>query len=284
MSIAKFPRFIQPLVTIPMVGLTTFSIICLTHDSALAGPDTSSPWAIIQNTFSWARWAPAPFLRWDFYNDLDNRVQLVGDPTTKSAVYFLKSDGSVGYRNVDQNINETFPGITAKQIAVGQSGRLWAITTDGRWARWAPAPFLRWDIYNDLDNRVQLVGDPLSEGGIYFRKSNGSVGYRNVDQNINKTFPGITAKQIAVGQSGRLWAITTDGRWARWAPAPFLRWDIYNDLDNRVQLVGDPQSEGGIYFRKSDGSVGYRNVDQNINRTYPGIGKTTDLTVSDPEL
>ncbi|WP_375500449.1 hypothetical protein, partial [uncultured Nostoc sp.] len=65
--------------------------------------------------------------------------------------------------------------------------------------------------------------------------------------------------------------------------APYLRWDIYNDLDNRVQLVGDPQSEGGIYFRKKDGTVGYRNVDQNINKTYPGSGKTTDLTVSDPE-
>ncbi|MEH2394406.1 MAG: hypothetical protein V7K21_23020 [Nostoc sp.] len=50
-----------------------------------------------------------------------------------------------------------------------------------------------------------------------------------------------------------------------------------------MQLVGAPQSEGGIYFRKRDGTVGYRNVNQDINKTFPGIGKTTDLIVSDPE-
>ncbi|MEQ9622306.1 hypothetical protein [Coleofasciculus chthonoplastes] len=191
-----FSRF-KRLATILIVLLTVFSTVCLLpNQPAWANQDTSSPWAI--QSSSWARWAPAPYTRWDVYNDLNNRVQLVADPTTKSAVYFLKSDGSVGYRNVDQNINKTFPGITAKQIAVGKNGRLWAITTDGRWARWAPAPYTRWDIYNDLDNRVQLVGDPQSEGGIYFRKSDDSVGFRNVDQNINKTFPGIVAKDLTI--------------------------------------------------------------------------------------
>ena len=45
--------------------------------------------------------------------------------------------------------------------------------------------------------------------------------------------------------------------------------------------MGDPTSEGGIYFRRSDGSVGYRNVDQNINQEFPGI-LARDITVSDP--
>ena len=277
----KFSSLLKRVIHTLMLVLAIFSAVgLLSTTPAFANADTSSSWVIQQRNPSWARWAPAPYLRWDIYKDLDNRVQLVADPTTRSAVYFLNSDGSVGYRNVDQNINKTFPGITAKQIAVGKNGRLWAITTDGRWARWAPAPYERWDIYNDLDNRVQLVGDPQSEGGVYFRKDDGSVGYREVDRNINKTFPGFTARQIGVGKNGRLWAIG-NGRWARWAPAPYERWDVYNDLDNRVQLVGDPQSEGGVYFRKADGSVGYREVDRNINKTFPGV-VAGDLTVSDP--
>ena len=47
-----------------------------------------------------------------------------------------------------------------------------------------------------------------------------------------------------------------------------------------MQLVGDPLSEGGIYFRNSDGSVGFRNVDANVNVSYPKV-TATDLTVSD---
>ena len=194
----KFLGQFQRLATILVVVLAVFSAVCvLPNHPALANQDTSRLWTI-QGTSSWARWAQAPYVRWDIYNDLNDRVQLLADPTTGSAVYFLKSDGTVGYRNVDQNINKTFPGIKAKQIAVGKNGRLWAITADGRWARWAPAPYTRWDVYNDLDNRVELVGDPDSEGGIYFRKSDGSVGFRNVDQNINKTFPGIKATDLTV--------------------------------------------------------------------------------------
>lgn len=168
-----------------------------TEQPALADQNSSSPWTI-QGTSAWARWAPAPFKRWDKYNDIDSRVQLVAEPGNKSAVYFLKADGSVGYRNVDANVNKTFPGLKAKQIAVGAKGRLWAITTDGRWARWAPAPYNRWDMYNDLNGKVQLVGDPTSEGGIYFRLTDGSIGFRNVDANVNVSFPGITATEFTV--------------------------------------------------------------------------------------
>ncbi len=164
---------------------------------ALADQNTASPWAI-QGTSALGRWAPAPYMRWDAYYDLNGKVQLVAEPGNRSAVFFLNSDGSVGYRNVDQNINKTFPGIQAKQIAVGYNGRLWAITTYGTWARWAPAPYNRWDHYYDLNGKVQLVGDPTSEGGIYFRLADGSVGFRNVDQNVNVSFPGWYATDLTV--------------------------------------------------------------------------------------
>ncbi|NMO13274.1 hypothetical protein HPC49_02780 [Pyxidicoccus fallax] len=246
---------------------------------ALADQTTSCPW-VIQGTSSWARWAPAPYLRWDAYNDLNGKVQLVAEPGTRSAVFFLNADGSVGYRNVDQNTTTTFPGIQATHIAVGYKSRLWALTPYGMWARWAPAPYNRWDYYYDLDDKVQIVGDPTSEAGVFFLNADGSVGYRNVDQDITTTFPGIQASQIAVGYNGRLWAITTNGMWARWAPAPYNRWDYYYDLDDKVQIVGDPTSEGGIYFRNADGSIGYRNIDLNVDASFPGWN-ATELTVSD---
>jgi hypothetical protein len=262
-----------------MVLSAVTAVAVLFGGQALADQNTASPW-VLQGTSTWSRWAPEPYLRWDTYFDVNGKVQLVAEPGNRSAVFFLNSDGSVGYRNVDLNINKTFPGIQARQIAVGANGRLWAITTSGGWARWAPAPYNRWDRYYDLNGKVQLVGDPTSEGGIFFLNSDGSVGHRNVDLNINKAFPGIHAQQIAVGYNGRLWAITTDGRWARWAPAPYNRWDYYYDLDDKVQLVGDPTSEGGIYFRLADGSIGFRNVDQDVDASFLGM-YATELTVSD---
>jgi hypothetical protein len=262
------------------MGLAAIAAVAvLFGGQAFADPSTASPWAL-SGTSAWARWAPAPYMRWDTYFDVNGKVQLVAEPRTRSAVYFLNADGSVGYRNIDLNINKSFPGIQARQIAVGANGRLWAITTNGMWARWAPAPYNRWDFYYDLNGKTQLVGDPTSEGGIYFLNADGSVGYRNVDLNVDQAFPGIQARQIAVGANGRLWAITTNGMWARWAPAPYNRWDFYYDLNGKVQLVGDPTSEGGIYFRLADGSVGFRNVDLNVNVMFPGWF-ATELTVSD---
>lgn len=243
--------------------------------------NTSRIW-VITTDGCWARWAPAPHERWDIFDELGDRVQLVADPRSQGGVYFLKSDGSVGFVDVDLGVEKAFPGIAAKQIAVGQNGRLWAITADGALARWAPAPHERWDVYGGtFDMRSYLVGDPRSEGGIFFIQPDGAVAFREVDQGIDRTFPNVNSQRIAVGQNGRLWTITAQG-WARWAPAPYERWDIYNDdLDGRVQLVGDPRSEGGIYFLKSDGTVGFRNVDENVNQTFPGI-LATELTVSDP--
>lgn len=113
----QFSKKIKRLATPLIVLLTVFStVFLLPNNPAWANQDTSSPWAI-QST-SWARWAPAPYTRWDVYNDLDERVQLVGDPQSEGGIYFRKSDGSVGFRNVDENINKTFPGITATDLTV----------------------------------------------------------------------------------------------------------------------------------------------------------------------
>ena len=97
----------------------------------------------------------------------------------------------------------------------------------------------------------------------------GSVHWRNVDKNENKSFPGIHATIISVGGDGRLWAIQENGVWARWAPE-YSRWDIYSE--NRRFIFADSTTGQACYFVNPDGSVHWRNVDKNENESLPGIG------------
>ena len=73
-------------------------------------------WAIQENG-SWTRWAPAPYSRWDLYSE--KRKFIFADPTTGQACYYIDPDGTVHWRNVDRNENESFPGIQATAISVG---------------------------------------------------------------------------------------------------------------------------------------------------------------------
>ena len=97
---------------------------------------------------------------------------------------------------MDRNQNKTFPGISAKSITVGGDSRLWAIQTNGVWARWAPE-HSRWDIYSE--KKDSIFADPTTDQACYFVEPGGSTGWRNVDQNQNVDFPGITGSQISVG-------------------------------------------------------------------------------------
>ncbi|MDJ6368537.1 hypothetical protein LEA60_25760 [Salmonella enterica] len=218
-------------------------------------------WAVAQNGV-WARWAPE-FSRWDHYSE--ERAFICADPTTGEACYYVDPDGSVHWRNVDKDINKTFPGISAKMITVGGDNRLWAVKQDGVWARWAPE-FSRWDHYSE--ERAFICADPTTGEACYYVDPDGSVHWRNVDKDINKTFPGISAKMITVGGDNRLWAVTQDGVWARWAPE-FSRWDHYSE--ERAFICADPTTGEACYYVDPDGSVHWRNVDKDINKTFPGI-------------
>ena len=149
-------------------------------------------WAIQQNAV-WTRWAPE-YSRWDIYSE--TRLQIAADPSTPSACYFINPDGSVHWRDVDNDVNKSFPGISAKAISVGGDNRLWAIQANGVWTRWAPE-HSRWDIYSEA--RLQIAADPSTPSACYFINPDGSVHWRDVDNNVNKSFPGISAKAISVG-------------------------------------------------------------------------------------
>ncbi len=218
-------------------------------------------WAIQENGV-WARWAPE-FKRWDRYSE--QRKYIFADPTTGEACYFVNPDGSVNWRNVDQNENKTYPGINATEISVGGNSRLWAIQENGVWARWAPE-YSRWDIYSE--KMKNIFADPTTEQACYYIDLNGNVHWRNVDQNINKDFPGITAKEISIGGDNRLWAIQENGVWARWAPE-YSRWDIYSEHMNYI--CADPTTPEACYFVNPTGNVMWRNVDLNKNEAFPGI-------------
>jgi L-arabinonolactonase len=149
-------------------------------------------WAIQQDGV-WTRWAPE-HSRWDIYSE--TRLQIAADPSTPSACYFINPDGSVHWRDVDNDVNESFPGISAKEISVGGDNRLWAIQANGVWTRWAPE-HSRWDIYSET--RLQIAADPSTSSASYFINPDGSVHWRDVDNNVNKSFPGISAQAISVG-------------------------------------------------------------------------------------
>ncbi|MPY24569.1 hypothetical protein [Shewanella sp. YLB-07] len=152
-------------------------------------------WAIQENGI-WARYAPV-FERWDVFSE--QRKFIFADPTTEQACYYVDPDGSVHWRNVDKNENQSFPGIKAREISVGGDNRLWAIQENGIWARWAPE-LARWDIYSEL--RQFIFAAPDTGQACYFVDPNGSVHWRNVDLNENYDFVGLKATQCSVGGHG----------------------------------------------------------------------------------
>jgi len=149
-------------------------------------------WAIQKNG-AWARWAPE-YSRWDTYSE--SRQFIFADPSTGQACYYVDPDGTVHWRNVDQNVNKSFPGINATMISVGGDNRLWAIQKNGAWARWAPE-YSRWDTYSE--NRQFILADPATGQACYYVDPDGSVHWRNVDRNENKKFSGIKTVQVSVG-------------------------------------------------------------------------------------
>ncbi|KHT24450.1 MULTISPECIES: hypothetical protein [Pectobacterium] len=218
-------------------------------------------WAITDNGV-WTRWAPE-YKRWDIYSE--KRSFIFADPTTGEACYYIDPDSSVHWRNVDKDRNEGFPGIKANVISVGGNSRLWAITDNGVWTRWAPE-YKRWDIYSE--KRSFIFADPTTGEACYYIDPDGSVHWRNVDKDRNESFPGIKAKVISVGGDNRLWAITDNGVWTRWAPE-YKRWDIYSE--KRSFIFADPTTGEACYYTDPDGSVHWRNVDKDRNEGFPGI-------------
>ncbi|HLO85777.1 MAG TPA: hypothetical protein VK203_12325 [Nostocaceae cyanobacterium] len=51
---------------------------------------------------------------------IEDVLEIAADPSTPSACYFINSDGSVHWRDVDSDVKQSFPGITAKAISVGR--------------------------------------------------------------------------------------------------------------------------------------------------------------------
>ncbi|MEH1881704.1 hypothetical protein [Nostoc sp.] len=218
-------------------------------------------WAIQENGV-WTRWAPE-YSRWDIFSE--TRLAIAADPTTSSASYYIDPDGSVHWRDVDNNVNKDFPGIKAKAISVGGANRLWAIQENGVWARWAPE-YTRWDIFSET--RLAIAADPTTSSASYYIDPDGSVHWRDVDNNVNKNFPGVNAKAISVGGDNRLWAIQQNDVWARWAPES-SRWDIFSE--RRLGIAADPTTSSASYSIDQDKSVHWRDVDNDVNKNFPSI-------------
>ena len=139
---------------------------------------------------------------WNAGTGTEVRQVVVADPDTHEACYFINPDGSVNWRNVDRNTNKSFPGIYAKAISVGANGRVWAIQTNGVWARHAPE-YNRWDVYSE--SRLDIAADPRDTSSCYFINPDYSVQWRNVDASQNASFPGVQAKRLSAGPENSLW-------------------------------------------------------------------------------
>ncbi len=218
-------------------------------------------WAIRENG-CWSRWAP-DLNRWEDYDE--SRYFIFADPTTGEACYYVNQDGSVHWRNIDKDQDHSYYGIQAMMISVGGNNRLWAIQRNGHWARWAP-DLAQWQTYSE--KRKFIFADPKTDEACYYVDPDGSVHWRNIDQNEERHFPGIEAKVISVGGDNRLWAIDERGNWARWAE-DLGRWEIYSE--KRTFIFAYPESQSTCYYTNPDGSVHWRNVDKDMERAFPGI-------------
>ena len=222
---------------------------------------TNRLWAIREDG-RWSRWAP-DLNKWENYTE--KRLFIFADPTTPEACFYVDPDGSVHHRNVDQNFNTPYPGISAKMISVGGDNRLWAITERGNWARWAP-DLNQWQTFSE--ERSYIFADPTTPEACYYVNTDGSVHWRNIDQDEDRDYPGIKAEMITVGADNRLWAIQKNGRWARWAP-DLGHWETY--FERRAFIFADPLSQSTCYYTDLDGSVHWRNIDLDEERTFSGI-------------
>ncbi len=218
-------------------------------------------WAIRENG-CWSRWA-TDLNQWENYSEA--RKFIFADPDTEEACYYVNPDGSVHWRNVDQDKDCHYPGLVAKMVSVGGNSRLWAIQENGDWARWAP-DLDSWQVYSE--KRKFIFADPATEEACYYIDLEGNVHWRNIDQDEDRYYPGIKAEIISVGADGRLWAIQKNGRWARWAP-DLGKWQAF--FEQREFIFADPSSTSTCYYADFDGSVHWRNIDLDEERTYPGI-------------
>lgn len=151
--------------------------------------------------------------------------------------------------------------------------RIWAITEDGSWARWAP-DLNCWEIYSE--KRQFIFADPTTDQACYYINLYGSVHWRNVDKDKTISFPGIVATAISVGGNNRLWAIRENGCWARWAP-DLGNWEYYPE--KRRFIFADPTTEEACYYIDEEGTVFWRNIDKNDDKIFPGINAKM-ITVS----
>ncbi len=218
-------------------------------------------WAI-QTNGVWTRHAPE-LERWDGYSEV--RQVVVADPDTPEACYFINPDGTVNWRNVDRNINKSLPGIYAKAISVGANGRVWAIQTNGVWARHAPE-YNRWDVYSE--SRLDIAADPRDTSSCYFINPDYSVQWRNVDANQNVSFPGVQAKRLSAGPENSLWVITTNQKIAHWNSGRGA-WDVFEVAAS--DIAADPLIRDACFYVGSDGVVQWRNFLTGTSRSFPGI-------------
>ncbi|EJF5652592.1 hypothetical protein QDX92_004571 [Salmonella enterica] len=219
-------------------------------------------WALTLENFP-AYWLPEDS-RWVVSDD-QQVSYICADPSVHGAFYYVDQEGSVHRRNVRDKDSHSFPGISAAMVTVGGDDRLWALTQNGIWARYAPE-YSRWDI--SCEEKLFICADLSTGEGYYYVSPDGSVHWQNVDRNIRKSFPGIVATMVTVGGDNRLWALTQNGIWARYAPE-YSRWDIFNE--KRAFICANPKTGSSCYYINVDGTVFLGDVDKPTEKEFSGI-------------
>jgi hypothetical protein len=221
-------------------------------------------WALKDNGVV-SLWIPK-LSRWVDIDSEESRF-IFADPLVAGAYYFIKQDGTIGWYNVDTQEDKSFSGITATQISDGGNERLWAIESAGNWTRWAPE-YTRWDWYSE--HRKFIFADPSTQEACYYVDPDGSVHWRDVDTDTNKSYPGITANQVSVGGNGQIWALKEDGSVARWLTAT-SNWVNVNIGIQCKYIFADPTTGSAYYYVDSQGSVYWHNADTPQTKGFPFI-------------
>lgn len=154
----------------------------------------STLWAIDFNG-TWARYNSAD-KSWDPYTGQQSYI--FAGAINPGACYYIDENNAVNWRNVNENRNESFPGLKASQVTANRCNPPYAIGMDSTLSSW-DEDNSTWINYPEVECQ-SIFADPKNACRCYLVTLSGTVQlYCTSAQSVVMEFPGITASQISTG-------------------------------------------------------------------------------------
>ncbi len=196
--------------------------------------------------------------------DTDNG-NIYADPTNRSSLYYVNSQGLVVHENFNTGDTTTYPAlpnnIPITQVTVGLNGRLWAIGTVAENGNQnilyrLGMDFKTWDMYSE--HPADISADWCNITSCYYVDENGLVVWRNADKNITIQYTGIEALKVSVSFGNPPFAIDSNQNLRQWNPAT-EEWNLYSKVQCQ-SIFADPVCVFKCYFVDMDGAVSWYDI------------------------